>query len=236
MINVQQYRETGYVYDSLENYKDLFSFEKFKEVKDYIDYKNIKRHATYDYWCKYKNHFFEEKIHYNSYIKSDKNLNIADKLFENAHQYQLKKIEECDYQPTWVFGSSGDDDIMTEIRNGAISQFEENFVRKYYSDKGYTNFEESMRLQFYDKGCEIKLHDDGQPAQRICVFIFFLNNEWKEENGGQLILYTKDNNIIKVNPIFPNFVVLDSSINLFHEVKKVRDDMKYNIVSFYGFK
>ena len=45
MIDVKQYRETGYLYDSLENYTDLFSFEDFKEVKNFIDSTNIRRYA-----------------------------------------------------------------------------------------------------------------------------------------------------------------------------------------------
>jgi len=49
-----------------------------------------------------------------------------------------------------------------------------------------------------------------------------------------LILHDLNGNDIKVNPIFPNFVVLDSDKNLFHEVEKVKNDIKYNIVSFYS--
>ena len=69
----------------------------------------------------------------------------------------------------------------------------------------------------------------------MCVFLYFLNDNWDEENGGHLLLYTKDKQTIKINPVFPNFVVLDTDINLFHEVEIVKKETKYNIVSFYGY-
>ena len=31
-------------------------------------------------------------------------------------------------------------------------------------------------MQFYDEGCEIKLHDDGRQENRLCVFLYFLND------------------------------------------------------------
>jgi Rps23 Pro-64 3,4-dihydroxylase Tpa1-like proline 4-hydroxylase len=145
-------------------------------------------------------------------------------------------MEECGYYPTWVFGTSCDNEIEGTFRNGILNEFETKFVKEFYPEKTYTSFNESMKLQFYNKDCEIKLHDDGKPSNRICVFLFFLNTEWDAENGGHLILHTKDESTVKINPVFPNFVVLDSDINLFHEVEKVNKDMKYNIVSFYSGK
>jgi hypothetical protein len=232
MIDVKQYRETGYLYDSLENYTDLFSFEDFKEVKNFIDSTNIRRYARYDYWLKYKELSYIEQLYYNTYLIKDTDLNAADEMFAIAHRYQIKKIQENGINPTWVFGTSENMDINSMINNGVITNFENNFVKKYYPENENSLFEDVSKLQFYDKGCEIKLHDDGQPGNRICVFLFFLNNEWNDENGGNLLLYTKDNQIIKIKPTFPNFVVLDSDINLLHEVEKVKNDTKYNIVSF----
>lgn len=232
MIDVKQYREEGYLYDSLENYTDLFSFEDFKEVKNFIDSTNIRRYSRYDYWFKYKELSYIEQLHYNTYLIRDKDLNMAEEMFSLAHSYQLKKMEEEHMLSTWVFGTSENMDINSMINNGVITNFEKNFAKKYYPENENTSFEEVSKLQFYDKGCEIKLHDDGQPGNRICVFLFFLNNEWNDENGGNLLLYTKDNQIIKIKPTFPNFVVLDSDINLLHEVEKVKNDIKYNIVSF----
>ena len=236
MIDVKQFRKEGFIYDSLENYTDLIDFEKFKDIKSKIDNKNIKRFSKYDYWYKFKDLSYMEEIIYENLLKRDKNLDVADFVYQKSHEYMLKKIQDCGFYPTWVFGTSMDSEIDKLINSDVISNFQLNFAKKYYSEKLYNSYYGSSKLQFYDMDCEIKLHDDGQPEDRVCVFLYFLNNEWSEENGGHLILYTKENERVKINPVFPNFVVLDSDINLFHEVEKVKKGIKYNVVSFYNGK
>lgn len=237
MIDVKQFREQGYIYDSLENYSELIDFDAFKEVKKGIDAQgDIKRYSRYDYWFKYKDLSYMEELVYDELIKQDDNLSVADEVFAKGHEYQLKKIKESGFYPTWVFGTNLNDKVGHYFRNGVLREFEKKFAQIYYSDKNAKSFDHQFKLQFYDKGCEIKLHDDGQPADRLCVFLYFLNNEWPEENGGHLILYTKDNQSIKIKPVFPNFVVLDSDVNLFHEVEEVLNDVKYNIVCFFAKK
>jgi Rps23 Pro-64 3,4-dihydroxylase Tpa1-like proline 4-hydroxylase len=234
MIDIEKFREDGYLLDSLENYNDLIDLEKFKDIKLKIDNKNIKRFSRYDYWYKFNDLSYMEEIVYENFLKRDGDLNIADFIYQKSHEYIIKKMQDCDFYPTWVFGTSMDEEINNLINGDIISNFQENFTRKYYWDKNYKSYIKNVKLQFYDKHCEIKLHDDGNPTDRICVFLYFLNNEWNSENGGHLILYNKNNEKIKINPVFPNFVVLDSDLNLFHEVEKVNDNMKYNIVSFYS--
>lgn len=233
MINIEEFKQKGYLVDSLENYSELIPFSEFIDVKSAIDQKNIKRFSKYDYWYKYNDLSYMEEVNYIDFLKRDNNLNTADYVYQKSHEYMIKKIEECGFYPTWVFGTCMDSDIEKVLNGDTIRNFQLNFVKKYYPEKKWKNYFGTNRLQFYDKDCEIKLHDDGKSEQRICVFLYFLNNEWDESNGGHLILHTKNNEIIKIKPTFPNFVVLDSDLNLFHEVEKVNKDMKYNIVSFY---
>jgi hypothetical protein len=236
MEDVENYRNNGYIYGKLEDYSDLIDLDAFKQIKNYIDNTNFVRHSKYDYWFKYKECSYMEEIIYDNYLKRDNDLNIIDYVYNKAHQYQLKKIEECEFYPTWVFGTSMDSEINGRINNEVLREFQKNFVKKYYPEKTFNKLNTSNRLQFYDEGCEIKLHDDGQPANRICVFLYFLNDEWDDNNGGHLILHDLNGSDIVVNPIFPNFVVLDSDKNLFHELEKVKKGIKYNIVSFYSYE
>lgn len=236
MIELDEFKGNGYVYDSLENYTDLINFNKLSELKSFIDSKNIKRHSQYDYWFLYNNLSYAEKIVYDDLLKRDADLQTADYIYEMAHRYQLKKIKECGFNPTWVFGTSKDSEIDSNIRNGVLKEFQINFVKKYYPQHTDKFFEANTNLQFYDKDCLIKLHDDGKPTNRICVFLFFLNTEWDSTNGGNLVLYQKDNSEIILKPTFPNFVVLDSDANLFHEVQIVNEGIKYNVVSFFSYK
>jgi Rps23 Pro-64 3,4-dihydroxylase Tpa1-like proline 4-hydroxylase len=236
MEDVENYRNNGYIYGKLEDYSDLIDLDGFKQIKNYIDNTNFVRHSKYDYWFKYKESSYMEEILYDNYLKRDTDLNIIDYVYQKAHQYQLKKIEECSFYPTWIFGTSMDSEINGRINNEVLREFQKNFVKKYYPEKTFNKLNTSNRLQFYDEGCEIKLHDDGQPENRICVFLYFLNDEWDDNNGGHLILHDLNGNDIVVNPIFSNFVVLDSDKNLFHELEKVKKGIKYNIVSFYAYE
>jgi hypothetical protein len=236
MESVENYRNSGYIYGNLEDYSELIDLDGFKQIKDYIDNTNFVRHSRYDYWFKYKELSYIEELVYDEYLKNDKDLNTADYVYNKAHQYQLKKIEECGFYPTWVFGTSMDSEINGKINNEVLRNFQKNFVKKYYPEKSFGRFTGNTKLQFYNEGCEIKLHDDGQPNNRICVFLYFLNNEWSDDNGGHLILHDLNGNDIVVNPVFPNFVVLDSDKNLFHELEKVKKGIKYNIVSFYSYE
>ena len=93
MIEVKQFREQGYIYDSLENYSELIDFDAYKKVKNGIDAQgDIKRHSRYDYWFKYKDLSYMEELVYDELIRQDDNLSVADEVFAKGHEYQLKKI------------------------------------------------------------------------------------------------------------------------------------------------
>ena len=41
MITKDKFSNEGFIYDSLENYQDIFDLQKFKEIKSEIDKKNV---------------------------------------------------------------------------------------------------------------------------------------------------------------------------------------------------
>ena len=114
------------------------------------------------------------------------------------------------------------------------------FIKYYYED--YDDFVEkdfslgNTLVQFYSKGCFIGKHNDGSPMNRIATFLYFLNEDWNEDNGGQLIINPNTSDEVVVEPTFPNFVVLDQSKECkdnIHEVKKVNSDIKLTLTSFF---
>ena len=131
MESIENYRNSGYIYGKLEDYSELIDLDGFKQIKDYIDNTNFVRHSRYDYWFKYKELSYIEELVYDEYLKNDKDLNTADYVYNKAHQYQLKKIEECGFYPTWVFGTSMDSDINGKINNEVLRNFQKNFVNQH---------------------------------------------------------------------------------------------------------
>ncbi len=236
MIDVQKFREQGFIYESIKNYSDLINFEEYSNVKSKIDSIDYKVPSRYDYFYKYRDQSYMEVIYYDTFLKNDKDEECAKYVYDLANKFFIEKMQRPELYPTWVFGTSMNDEIAGITHSSVFRDFQKLFVEKYYLDKvtKSTNYNWNNKLQFYDKGCEIKLHDDGKPKNRLCVFLYFLNDEWSDDSGGHLILHINNNETIKINPVFPNFVVLDSDINLLHEVEMVKKGIKYNIVSFYA--
>lgn len=188
MIDIKKFREQGFLYDSINNYSDLINFEDIKIIKDKIDPIPYKRYSKYDYWFMYKGSSYIEQIFYENYLKRDVDLELADYVFNLAHKFQIDKMSSENIYPTWVFGTSQNEDIVSILNDNILKEFQRKFVEKYYVDKMRKEGQlvGNFNLQFYDKGCEIKMHDDGRPENRLCVFLYFLNDEWSEENGGHL--------------------------------------------------
>jgi hypothetical protein len=115
MIDVKQFREQGFIYGNINEYSDLINFDDIKIIKDKIDLIPYKRYSKYDYWFLYKNSSYIEQIFYKDYLKRDKDLESADYVFNLAHKFQIDKMSSENIYPTWVFGTSQDDNIISII-------------------------------------------------------------------------------------------------------------------------
>ncbi len=74
---------------------------------------------------------------------------------------------------------------------------------------------------FYKRHCDTFQNDDRRKLSLVC----YLNNEdWKPENGGELVIYKEENGIEVAKNIFPlpGRVVIFESQMLEHEVKPVK--------------
>lgn len=76
----------------------------------------------------------------------------------------------------------------------------------------------------YDIGKFYRRHRDTFQAQkgRILSVIYYLNNHWQAENGGNLLIYTQENNVEKTISIAPlaGRLVCFQSEKLDHEVSE----------------
>lgn len=97
---------------------------------------------------------------------------------------------------------------------------------KFYE---YTNVNFLNILTLYNDGCFIIPHEDGKDPARILGILIYLNKNYDEANGGNLILKNKT----KIVPEYGKVVVIDytqNSVN--HEVTKVIDGERYAICAF----
>ena len=242
MITKDKFRNEGFIYDSLENYQDIFDLQKFKEIKSEIDKINFYRNSRFVYEYKFKNprsRQINELLEYEK-VRENKGKNTPDsrlsdnlteELYKLSHSHQINKMKDRGVIPTFVYGESYDDKFKRH--NLFLNQQQTKFVEYYYPEYSGNSFDSNTNLQFYDKGCLITRHRDGKPPGRICVFLYFLNTDWYFQNGGGLVLYEGGIPIKKIHPIFPNFLVIDTNVDIEHELLKIQSDIKYTIVSFF---
>jgi Rps23 Pro-64 3,4-dihydroxylase Tpa1-like proline 4-hydroxylase len=85
-------------------------------------------------------------------------------------------------------------------------------------------------LTLYTDGCFIENHNDGEQNFRNCVILIYLNKNWKEDDGGEIIL----NGNLYIPPTFGKVVVLDFlHHNIEHAVNKVKNDFeRYTLIKF----
>lgn len=120
-------------------------------------------------------------------------------------------------------------DIILWIDEGNINNAEALFFNKINDLKDYLNRtcflginQKEFHYAIYPKNTYYKRHLDTfmNDDRRRLSFVCYLNSEdWKPENGGELVLYLNDED--KVIYPFPGKVVIFESQELEHEVKPV---------------
>ncbi|MEA3229010.1 MAG: 2OG-Fe(II) oxygenase [Campylobacterota bacterium] len=86
----------------------------------------------------------------------------------------------------------------------------------------------------YDRGDFYEKHLDAfkNSKNRVVTTVYYLNNEWKESDGGELIIYDKDDNrLMEVTPDSNKLVVFMSE-KFPHEVLRA-DKKRYSIAGWF---
>ncbi len=87
---------------------------------------------------------------------------------------------------------------------------------------GVKEFE--THLAYYPPGTFYKTHLDKheQNSSRAFSFVFYLNQEWSEENGGELVIYNKENKALTTVFPKPGSMICFLSEDFPHEVKAAK--------------
>lgn len=96
-------------------------------------------------------------------------------------------------------------------------------------------FDYESHYAHYPPGAFYKKHLDAFKGQssRVLTTVFYLNPEWQQEDGGQLLIYAPDSDkvIETVNPNFGTFVIFLSEQFPHEVVKSLRD--RYSIAGWF---
>jgi len=83
----------------------------------------------------------------------------------------------------------------------------------------------------------VNQHADDSPGREVCMLLY-LNKDWKEHNGGELVFMGKDNQPVTIAPLYNRCVLFDpSSEGSEHWVKALSGEgaegYRYNVTSWY---
>jgi SM-20-related protein len=83
----------------------------------------------------------------------------------------------------------------------------------------------------------VNQHADDSPGREVCMLLY-LNKDWQQDNGGELVFMGKDDTPVTIAPLYNRCVLFDpSSEGSEHWVKAVSSEAdavyRYNLTSWY---
>jgi Rps23 Pro-64 3,4-dihydroxylase Tpa1-like proline 4-hydroxylase len=231
----------GYIVIDL---KDIASEEVYNKIdKIANDLENAETPYIEDYLYEY--HLSDSDIKIENLSGTDASIKIYDRSqFSNDQRRKLgnfykKKLINKYFNVVQIFGLSDyDDEKLFHLTNQINLRVLEIFYSHVFNDISQINEKvfsrnSTKRLTVYDEFCKITRHRDGFKQDRVFAILLYLNKEWDDKNGGDLIIYDKNKNEIKISPKGLKICVLDFlQNNIEHEVLEVISGTRYTYVMF----
>ena len=215
----QNLKEKGYCSFELKEFdENLYEYiKKYKtssEVSRKENYTNLRADFVGDYWTKIYGNINEDM---GSFEKAN---NKKEEILS-----QIKNTNRDMFQ-IWLFHNVSDINL-TKIYNK---------ITKYFFDLDESeqlNVEISSTL--YNDRCFLHDHIDGKsPVKNYASILIYLNENWNQEDGGNLILKGDDGIEYKVVPEFGRVAMIDlQNFDIYHAVEKVINNKeRYCLIAF----
>jgi Rps23 Pro-64 3,4-dihydroxylase Tpa1-like proline 4-hydroxylase len=166
-----------------------------------------------------------------SEASKESNINSNYKSFEEANKLKdekLKSLKKSDIVQMWLFGHP-------KNGNDVLRKLFTNLTKYFYDIDDNTDLNLDISISLYNKGCFLNDHIDGKsPVKNYASMLVYLNEDWKEEDGGNLILRGDDGVDYKVVPEFGTVAIIDlQNFDIYHQVEQVVNDVeRYTIICF----
>lgn len=148
---------------------------------------------------------------------------------ENTKKTWLERKEKDVWQVFYTInnnnseGSNIFENVFPTVKELFLSILEYCYGKEI-SEKAWSINRNVVNVSNFTKGCFIEKHSDGGSPRMICNMLIYLNEEWEEDYGGELII----ENGLKQQPKWGNFAVLDFiKHNPSHSVSPILKD-NYN--------
>ena len=141
----------------------------------------------------------------------------------SLEELKLKKIDCLQKNTSWQYWYF---DSSIRWEKDEFEWFKDicnRIVVELYPFEVFSKFDEVKHINFtmFDKGCFIKNHKDGGSGAALCNILFYLNEDYKEGYGGELVV----EKINTIKPEFGRYAVIDFNYsNPEHAVTPVLND------------
>ena len=174
-----------------------------------------------------------------SYNKSVPSESTSTDSYDEADKVKNMHLDGNKDGKLWqtFFTWSTDHSKKVQFRNSLIPTMRNLFLEVFkfaygeeMLDKIWEINELNTNLTHFNKDCFIDRHTDGGGKRMVCNILIYLNDDWKEEDGGELVIAGAGNQ----QPLFGNFAILDfMHVNPMHSVTpiKTEDFHRYTILT-----
>jgi Rps23 Pro-64 3,4-dihydroxylase Tpa1-like proline 4-hydroxylase len=158
-------------------------------------------------------------------------INTNFKSFEEANKIKNSKVASLgkdDITQIWLYGHPKEG-------NNSLRKLYTEITKYFYDIDDNVDLNLDISISLYNKGCFLDDHIDGKsPVKNYASMLVYLNKDWKEEDGGNLILRGDDNINYKVVPEFGTVAIIDlQNFDIYHQVEEIVNDAeRYTIICF----
>lgn len=161
----------------------------------------------------------------------ENSINTNFKTFEKADKIKDEKLsllKKEDIVQIWLYGHPKEG-------NDSLRKLYTELTKYFYDIDESVDLNLDISISLYNKGCFLNDHIDGKsPVKNYASILVYLNKDWKEEDGGNLILRGDDGIDYKVVPEFGTVAIIDlQNFDIYHQVEEVVNDVeRYTIICF----
>lgn len=158
-------------------------------------------------------------------------INTNFKTFEKADKIKDEKLsllKKEDIVQIWLYGHPKEG-------NDSLRKLYTELTKYFYDIDESVDLNLDISISLYNKGCFLNDHIDGKsPVKNYASMLVYLNKDWNEEDGGNLILRGDDGINYKVVPEFGTVAIIDlQNFDIYHQVEEVVNDVeRYTIICF----
>jgi hypothetical protein len=158
-------------------------------------------------------------------------INTNLKKFEEANKIKDEKLSllnKEDITQIWLYGHPKEG-------NDSLRKLYIELTKYFYDTDDSVDLNLDISISLYNKGCFLNDHIDGKSTvKNYASILVYLNKDWKEEDGGNLILRGDDGIDYKVIPEFGTVAIIDlQNFDIYHQVEQVVNDVeRYTIICF----